>query len=167
MRSFVQLAIAVLLALAAAAQGTRDPQQDRAALEKGQGVLVSSFDKSLPRVTLKFFLESESDGAKINWEVNDCGEQTGKPAARSPEIRICVEASFATEDARTVDVLVGVGSSQKGFSGSPVLLRSTITDDNGVAHSTKLIELPAKIHRNGKWLPKPNRRDLPRQEVGT
>ncbi|MDT8067601.1 MAG: hypothetical protein ROO76_05475 [Terriglobia bacterium] len=163
----LKLAVLVLVPAVLAAQSTPESQQERAALEKGQNVLVSTFDKSLPRVSLKFFLESESDGAKIAWEVNDCGEQTGNPADRGSEIPICVEANFDTEDGRTVDVMVAVGSLKKGIVGPPALFNSTITDEKGVAHSVKLIELPAKIHRNGKWLPRRHPRDLPRQGVGT
>lgn len=164
MKHFVYLISMFLLAGIAYASGSK---QEKLALDKGQNVLVSSFDKSLPKVTLKFFLESESDGAEIRWEVNDCGEQSGNPADRGRDFPTCVEASFATEDGRTVDVMVAVGTTQKGVSGTPALFSSTITDDKGVAHSVRLIELPAKIHRNGKWPPKRAPRDSPQTIVGS
>lgn len=154
MRTLLQLGVLALLPAALVAQGPSESKQEKAAIERGQKVLISTFDKSLPKVTLKFFRESESDGAKIYWEANDCGEQTGNPANTAEEIPICVEASFDTNDGRTVDVMVAVGSSTKGVSGTPALFSATITDEKGVAHPVKLIELPAKIHRNGEWFQK-------------
>jgi hypothetical protein len=130
-----------------AAQSSGDINSQKAAIERAQNVLVSTFDSSLPKVTLKFFLESESEGAKIEWEVNDCGEQTGDAAVdRGRDIPTCVEANLKLKDQRSVAVMVAVGSVKKGLSGSPSLFSSTVTDENG-SHSVRLIELPAQIHR--------------------
>jgi hypothetical protein len=138
-------------------QNHREATRDKAAIERAQNVLVSTFDSSLPRVSLKFFLESESEGAKIAWEVNDRGEQTGNPAVdRGRDLPTCVEASFTLKDQRTVDVMIAVGTVKKSLSGAPVLFSSTITDDKGT-HPVKLIELPAQIHR-GRQKPSPNDR---------
>ncbi|MGE5114542.1 MAG: hypothetical protein ACM3JB_27085 [Acidobacteriaceae bacterium] len=167
MKHIVYLVSMFLLAGISLRQTGRGSKQENLALDNGQKVLVSTFDKSLPKVSLKFFLESESDGAEIRWEVNDCGEQSGNPADRGRDFPTCVEASFATEDGRTVDVMVAVGTAKKGVSGTPTLFSSTITDEKGVAHSVRLIELPAKIHRNGKWLPKRTPRDSPQTIVGS
>jgi hypothetical protein len=137
----------LLFATIYAAQETREDKRDKAAIERAQSVLVSTFDSSLPKVSLKFFLESEGEGAKVSWEVNDCGEQTGDPAVdRGRDIPTCVEASFTLKDKRTVDVMTAVGTVKKGITGAPTLFSSTITDENGT-HAVKLIELPAQIHR--------------------
>ncbi len=129
----------------------------KAALDKGQNVLISTFDSALPKVTLKYFLESESDGAKIEWEVNDCGEQTGDPAVdHDRDVPTCVEASFTLKDKRTVDVMVAVGSEKTGIATKPTLFSCTITDENGT-RSVKLIELPAKIHRGRQHAPQRDR----------
>ncbi len=64
MKNTIHFILLILIPAVLIAQSARDSKQDKAALEKGQSVLVSTFDKSLPKVTLKFFLESESDGAK-------------------------------------------------------------------------------------------------------
>lgn len=131
--------------------------KEKAALDKGQNVLISTFDSALPKVSLRYFLESESDGAKINWEVNDCGEQTGDPAVdRERDVPTCVEASFTLKDKRTIDVMVAVGSVKTGLAIKPTLFSCTITDENGT-RTLKLIELPAQIHRGRPQAPQRNR----------
>lgn len=125
----------------------REKKTDGAAIERAQNVVVSTFDSSLPKVSLKYFLESEAEGAKVAWEMNDCGEQTGdRTVDRVRDLPTCVEASFTLKDNRTVSVVVGVGSVKKGISGEPKLFSATITDENGT-HAIRLIELPAKVHR--------------------
>src|SRR4051794_10770175 len=114
MRATLLLCLLTLSTLLAA-QNSSEINSHKAAIERAQNVLVSTFDRSLPKVTLKFFLESESEGAKIEWEVNDCGEQTGDPAVnRGRDIPTCVEANFKLKDQRSVDVMVAVGTVKKG-----------------------------------------------------
>jgi hypothetical protein len=137
----------LLMSAISPAQTARERSVQKAVIERAQKALVSTFDSTLPKVSLKFFLESESEGAKINWEVNDCGEQTGNPAIdRGRDIPTCVEASFTLKDHRSVNVMIAVGTVSKGVTGVPSLFSSTITDENGT-RSIKLIELPAQIHR--------------------
>ena len=53
---------------------------EKAAIQRAKNVLVSSLDSSLPKVSLEFFLNYEAGGAPIQWEVNDCGQQSRKPS---------------------------------------------------------------------------------------
>lgn len=145
MRTTLLTWVAVLAVLGQAAHEKKKMEQ--AAIERAQDVLVSKFDSSLPRVSLKFFLESEAEGTKISWEMNDCGEQTGDPSVdRGRDMPTCVEASFTLKDQRTVDVMVAVGTSKKGIAGDVTLFSATLTDETGT-HVIKLIELPAKLQR--------------------
>ena len=149
--------LACVLVVGVIVQNVREQKTEKAAIERAQNTLVSTFDSSLPKVSLKFFLESEADGAKISWEMNDCGEQSGNPAVdRGRDLPTCVEARFTLKDQRTFDVMVALGTVKKGLSGAPTLFSSTMTDENGT-HAIKLIELPAKIHR-GKPKNSPNER---------
>ena len=68
---------------------------EKAAIRRAKSLVVSSFDRSLPNVSLEFFLKSEGGGAPIKWEVKDCGEQNGNSATddrRTPPM--CVEADL-------------------------------------------------------------------------
>ena len=89
--------------------------------------MVSSFDRTLPNVSLEFFLRNEGGGAPIKWEVNDCGEQTENPATdRGRDSPMCIEADFDVKARAAVTVLVSVGTFEGGPS-VPALWRVTIT----------------------------------------
>lgn len=137
------------------AQSTEE-EQDNALIERTKSLLVSTLDGSLPKIRLDYFLNYESGGNEIRWEVNDCGEQTGNPE-NNQEIPTCVEADFDS-DRRTVVVMIAIGSTRQARSKSPTLFNASITDPNGQIHSLRhLGDLPRELHRP---FPKP-RRDVP------
>lgn len=146
-----------LLTLALWAQGPTISKAEQAAIQRAKTTLVSSLDNSLPKVTLEFFLNYESGGADIRWEVNDCGEQTGNPADRGSDSPMCVEADFA-KDQTTVTVSVSVGTFKKGVSGAPALFYISVQDSSGKSRSLRRLgELPKELHRP----PPKSPRDLP------
>jgi hypothetical protein len=77
------------------AQAPSASDSEKAAIQRAKNALVSSFDSSLPKVSLEFFLNYESGGGPIQWEVNDCGKKIGNPAAdRGSDSPMCVVADF-------------------------------------------------------------------------
>jgi len=146
----------VLLAGSLWAQHSAD-KTEKAAIRRAKNVLVSSLDSSLPKVSLEFFLNYEAGGAPIQWEVSDCGEQTGKRSTdRGTESAMCVEANFA-KDQTDVAVVVSVGTNKKGPADVPTLLSVTVNGPSGKSHSLRLGELPKELHRPAPKSP----RDLP------
>lgn len=123
-------------------------KREKAAIQRAKNQLVSSFDRTLPRVTLEFFLKYESGGAPITWQVNDCGEQTGKPATDpGHDFPMCVEADF-DKDHAVVSVIVSVGTFKKGPSGVPKVFSVTVIDSSGVSRPVRnLGDLPKELHR--------------------
>src|SRR5579859_3100931 len=147
----------LLVASVAAAQGPSIGKTEQTALQHAKSALVSSLDNSLPKVSLEFFLNYESGGADIRWEVNDCGERTGNPATdRGSESPMCVEADF-TKDQTDVSVIVSVGTFQKGPSGKPALFGVTVHGPSGRVYSLRLGDLPKELHRPAPRMP----HDLP------
>jgi hypothetical protein len=146
----------VLLAGCLLGQPAPANRTEKAAVQRVKNMLVSSFDRSLPKVSLEFFLRSESEGAPIKWEVNDCGEQAGNPAVdRGRDFPMCVEADIDSKDQGAVAVLVSVGTYKKGPFGVPTLLSVTVTDTSGVIHPVRhLGDLPMEMHRPRPRLPK-------------
>ena len=159
-------------------------KKQKAAIQRAKNLIVSSFDRSLPNVSLEFFLKYEAGGAPIKWEVNDCGEQTGNPATdRGHDSPMCVEADFDYKDcdcspqpsagmcagsrfrdpnctlAQTaaVTVLVSVGTFKRGQFGVPALFSVTITQSGTSRPVPHLGDLPMELHRSAPRLP----RDLP------
>jgi len=154
----------LLLTLGLWAQPPSSNKGEKAAIQRVKSLLVSSVDRSLPKVSLEFFLMSEGADAPIKWEVNDCGEQTGDPAIdRERDSSMCVEAHMELKDRRTVTVLVSVGTFKRGPFGVPELFSVTITDLGGINRTLHhLSDLPMELHRPPPRLP----RDLP-TPVGT
>ncbi|MGA8342892.1 MAG: hypothetical protein WB781_13230 [Candidatus Sulfotelmatobacter sp.] len=123
-------------------------EREKTAIQLAKSQLVSSFDRSLPRVSLEFFLKYEGGGATIKWEVNDCGEQAGNPAIdHRLDSPVCVEADF-DKDHATVTVVVSVGTFKTGPLGAPALVSVTITDRSGLIRPVHhLSDLPMELHR--------------------
>lgn len=138
----------LLLITGSWAQSSPPEKSEKEAIERAKAVLASSLDRSLPKITLEYFLQYESKGGTIHWEASDCGEQTGNPAAdRGRDFPICIAADFEVEH-RSVTVMVAVGTTGKGVTGTPELFSATVTDADGVVHAIKhLGSLPAELHR--------------------
>lgn len=158
MRHIVVSCLFVVLTGCLWAQSTPADKTERAAIQRAKSALVSSVDSSLSKVSLEFFLNYESSGADIHWEVNDCGEQTGNPStAHGNDSPMCVEADF-DKDHAAVTVLVSVGTFQKGASGAPAFFSATVSDPSGRSHSLRRLgDLPKELHRPPRGMP----RDLP------
>jgi hypothetical protein len=149
----------LLLTVYVWAQPPSANKKQKAAIQRAKNLIVSSFDRSLPNVSLEFFLKYEAAGAPVKWEVNDCGEQPGNPGNdQGRESPMCVEADFDYK-ARTaaVTVLVSVGSFKRGPIGVPALFSVTITQSGTSRPVPHLGDLPMELHRSAPRLP----RDLP------
>lgn len=148
----VWLAMACLPLLLTSCLWAQSPPADKAeqsTIADAKKILVSRIDARLPKVTLEFFLNYESEGAPIHWEVNDCGEQAGNPssAGQGRNFPKCVEADFDVHH-RSVSVVVAVGTSNREGQHTPGFFSGTITDPNGTSHSfERLGDLPAQLRR--------------------
>ena len=160
MRYAVRIWSCVLLLGAACmwAQPTPANKTDEAAIRRAKHVLVSSLDRSLPRVSLEFFLKNEGAGAPIHWRVKDCDEKTATIAPVDTEDSlICVEADVDLKDLRSACVRVSVGTLRRGFSDMPALVSVTTTDSNGLVRPVRhLGDLPMELNRP------PGRHSLPK-----
>src|SRR5271165_7107504 len=113
-------------------------RMEEAAIRRAKNVLVSTLDRSLPKVSLEFFLNYEAGGAPINWEVTDCWEQTGNlPIDHRSDSDTCVEADFK-KDQIDVAILVSGGTFEKGLSGDPAFFSASVTGPSGRSHSLRL-----------------------------
>lgn len=138
----------LLMSSCLAARSESSAKRDQAIIERTKNILASSFDSRLPKVTLEYFLQYESGGASIAWEVNDCGEQTGNPNAdEGRDFPICVEADFDANHFN-VTLMIAVGTVKTGMSGRATLFSAVASDVNGHTHPMpKLGDLPAVVHR--------------------
>jgi hypothetical protein len=148
----------LLLTVSVWAQPSSANKTEKVAIQRAKSLIVSSFDRSLPNVSLEFFLKYEGEGAPIKWQVSDCGDQTGSSALdqeRGPPM--CVEADFEFKGQTAVTVLVSVGTFKRRPSGVPALVGMTITE-SGISRPLRhLSDLPLELHRPAPRFP----RDLP------
>jgi hypothetical protein len=69
-------------------------------------------DPGLPTVRFDHWLRTEAGAnARYQWEVNDCGEQTGAPGQNPDEIPTCVEADAWLKDGREMVIMIAVTKS--------------------------------------------------------
>ena len=130
------------------AQSSPADEAEQSTIAHAKKILVSKIDARLPKVSLEFFLNYESEGAPIHWEVNDCGEQTGNPAVdQGRNFPVCVEAAFDVHH-RSVSIMIAVGTLDQKDRGTPGFFSGAITDPGGTRHSIRQLgDLPAQLHR--------------------
>ncbi|HZS08895.1 MAG TPA: hypothetical protein VFD58_28925 [Blastocatellia bacterium] len=122
------LLISALVTTVARSQGT---SQDSRILTFARKIRVRQLDHRLPEQGFgEWFRRVAGSGAKIKWEVNDCGEQTGTDADRQRDLPLCSQAEAALPDGRRAVVLIAVGSFRRGIVRKPALW-SCFVERNG------------------------------------
>ncbi len=117
--------IQFVILCAAVAMSQTSPQKpafnSQEAIARVKNTMVSQLQPGMQKVTLEYYLKTQSGtGARITWEVNDCGEQTGDPANRDVnDPPICVEADVTNEHGETATLFVAVGTVKTGIKGNP------------------------------------------------
>jgi hypothetical protein len=131
-----------VLAVPAAAQITQEDAVDL--LEQYP---AARLDSLLPKTAfLSWFKESVGPGARITWEINDCGEQAGAPAIdQGRDFPVCFEISALLPDRRVVGVAIAVGTEKKGLSGTPAVYNVYIETGRGTLHLKRLRDIPQSL----------------------
>jgi hypothetical protein len=159
MRLTILSVVSPLLTVWVWAQGASADKTEMAAIQRAKTLLISSLDRSLPKVTLEFFLKYEGEGAPIKWEVNDCGEQTRDTVVdHGRDSAMCIKADISLKDGRAATVLVSVGTFKRGPVDVPTVYGVRVTYPGGTIHRLdRLSDLPVELHRPPPKGPK----DLP------
>lgn len=114
-----------------------------------QKLSARSLDPELPDEPFAEWFQSIVDkDAKVAWESNDCGEQTGDPKTTPAEFPICGQASAKLPGARTITVMVAVGSNKKGIGGTPTVFFVGLDVEATFETVSSLHELPAAISKS-------------------
>ncbi|RWX52006.1 Antitoxin component of the MazEF toxin-antitoxin module [Candidatus Electrothrix marina] len=99
-----------------------DRNVENSSKEFSKHIDVTELDASLPSESLYDWLNGlAKKSEKVEWEFNDCGEQTGTEADRGRDFPKCLEGSIvsSTTHARMLGIQVYVGTWQRGFVGNP------------------------------------------------
>lgn len=111
-----------------------------------QKLSARSLDPELPdQPFAEWFQSVVGKGTKVEWESNDCGEQTGDPKTTPADFPICGQASAKLPGARTVTVMIAVGSYKKGITGPPGVFFVGLDVENTFETVNSLHELPNAI----------------------
>ncbi len=142
--ALTRLALILWMTLAAAAQR---PMPEQSAVDKLQRIPASTLEQGLPREPfLNWLNRALGPSGKVNWEVTDCGEQSGDPALdRGRDFPVCVDAVASLPSGHTVIVSVVVGSSQKGTRVIPLLHAVSIGTNGAFDAIGRLRDLPARV----------------------
>src|SRR5438132_1293620 len=109
--------IALLAAfIAATSASAQNDQYEKRAIAYAKQIPVSQFDASLTGQRFGEWLRATvGTQAKIKWEVNDCGEQTGTAADIGRDFPSCVEADVELSGVRKIVISIAVGTFAKGI----------------------------------------------------
>jgi hypothetical protein len=123
--------------------------RDAEAIAVANNTSVQRMDPSLPDKPLeKWLREVVGHQARITWEVNDCGEQTGNPEAdKGRDFPMCAEAQVTLQPKRKLYVAFSVGTFKTGVhAGSVRFAYAAITGRGSPARSIrKLSQVPKAI----------------------
>jgi hypothetical protein len=86
-----------------------DASEDARLIAQLKNVSVAKLDAALPDVRFNQWLQTEAGpSARFEWEVNDCGEQTGSPGQNPSEVPTCVEADACVKDGRQIVIMIAM-----------------------------------------------------------
>jgi hypothetical protein len=115
----VMMGVTVLLG---AAVPSFSESRDKKAIARAKRIDVAILDTKLPNQRFAdWFKNTVGAGARIFWEVNDCGEQTGSSADVGRDFPLCAQAEAQLSDGRKVVIRISVGTFIKGLWGTPRL----------------------------------------------
>lgn len=116
----------------------------RASIAAARAGDVQQLDPSLPSMKVDEWLLSLPGASHVEWESNDCGEQSGTPG--EDDFPICAEATVSITGDRTVVVSIVAGMFQSGTDGRLYLWDAYIrTGDAEWVEAKTLEELLAKL----------------------
>jgi hypothetical protein len=117
--------------------------QEQQAIRAAKRISVNVLDAGLPdKPFASWFRSVAGPQATIEWEVNDCGEQSGTPDDTPDAIPMCAQATAHIASHKTAVVSICVGTFVEGVSGRPALFWTTVDRDGVVRNAIKLSALP-------------------------
>lgn len=108
---------------------------------------VSKLEINMPQVSFeKWFRQTVGETKKIDWEINDCGEQTGTSEDRGRDFPMCVEASAVKAESVYIRISIQFGTFKRGITRMKPNIRSiTVGGEIGGEWLDNLGDLPEKL----------------------
>jgi hypothetical protein len=117
MKHFLNLLIAATLLMSITLQPLAQSKTEDEVIAHAKRIDVSQLDPALPSQPFaSWFRHTIGPDAKVAWEVNDCGEQTGSRSDPERDLPLCAQAEAELLDGRKVVVIISVGTQKRGLS---------------------------------------------------
>ena len=115
----MRLTIAIFVLISAFQTPPRPSEKET--IDMVRTSLVRSIDRTLPDETLEAWLRGLfGSAARMSWETNDCGEQSGNPQLdRGRDFPMCVDVAVTLDDRRVLHLLFAVGTLKTGARRTP------------------------------------------------
>ncbi len=123
-------------------------KRDAAVIAYAKRSSVSRLDSKLPPKRFgDWFQQIVGRTTKINWEVNDCGEQSGNPAVdKGRDFSMCVEAIAEKPNGIKILVSLSIGTFKRGIiAGKPDIRDVSVGKDDKWYEVRYLRDLPSKL----------------------
>lgn len=92
--------------------------------------LVSEIESNVPPLSFeKWFQETVGKDSTIEWEIDDCGEQTGTSADRGRDFPMCVSAMISKPEFIEISVDIQFGTFKSGINNMKPVVRSIVASD--------------------------------------
>jgi hypothetical protein len=120
MKHFLNHLFAAFLLIAITLQPRAQSKFEDKVIAHAKRIDVSQLDPGFPSQPFaSWFRHTIGAAAKVKWEVNDCGEQTGSKNNPERDLPLCAQAEAELLDGRKVIVVFSVGTQKKGLSKRP------------------------------------------------
>jgi hypothetical protein len=136
------------IAALGALPGQTPTSTDVALIEAVRSTVAREFDSHLPPLSFEEWLKGTvGSQARTQWEVNDCGEQTGNPALdRGRDSPKCVQFRAELEGGRALILLLSAGSQRRQPASLPGYHFGVLTlPRGGQLEIRRLSDLPSAI----------------------
>jgi hypothetical protein len=111
--------------------GCRAAFAEDAFVTAARNLSVRRLESGLPDMTLERWMRKlAAHNTGVQWESNDCGEQTGTAADTARDVPVCAQASAEAVNGGVLSVSVVLGTLNRGISGEPALFDATLTRRN-------------------------------------
>jgi hypothetical protein len=122
------------------------------AIEYVRQLSPSVLDTTLPKGHFSDWLTRIlGEDTTVEWELNDCGEQTGDPAIdKQRDLPVCVGIYAHLTDRRRLWITILVGTNNKGLIDSPAIYSVDLESDGQIRTIKRLSDLENALRQSSK-----------------
>jgi hypothetical protein len=155
MKTFFALALLGLIAPTILAAKDANAARDARLIAAAQNISVQRLDSLLPEMPLAKWLRIEAgEGAQFQWEVNDCGEQSGSRNDQSP-VPTCVESDVYLKDGREIILFMANDAPASAKAPKWVVAFAQLVTPRETMNLHRLSDLPAALIKTHEPMNKP------------